>query len=230
MRKWHMTMLAMNLEGLQNLYSMVTTSWERDFYRWPTVLGDNFRDHSKGIIATSGCADSHLACTLLGGKGIEVGDYDKAVKVMLGYKRLLGDRYYLEVQRFPGLERSRILNAQYAMWSQEYGIPMAASSDVHYPHPEENEMQKILHAASRNTGTVAAAEAGWEYDILLTYPTSDKEIRDDLIATGLTKKEAEGAIENTAIVADRCNVELPKMERIRYPGTKEDMLPWAPKK
>lgn len=229
MRKWHMTMLAADLHGLNNLYAMVTTSWERDFYRWPTVLGDSFRDHSKGIIALSGCADSHLACTLLGGKGIEEGNYDAAVRVMLGYKRLLGDRYYLEVQRFPGLERSRILNQQYALWSAEYGIPLAASSDVHYPRPEENEMQKILHAAGRNTGTVAAAEAGWEYDILLTYPESDKQIRDDLIATGLTKKEAEAAILNTAEIASRCNVELPKMDRIRYPGTTDDLKPW-PKK
>ncbi|QLF84538.1 DnaE-like DNA polymerase III [Microbacterium phage Rie18] len=229
MRKWHMTMLATDLVGLNNLYAMVTTSWERDFYRWPTVLGDSFRDHNKGIIALSGCADSHLACTLLGGKGIEHGDYDAAVKVMLGYKRLLGDRYYLECQRFPGLERSRILNQQYALWSAEYGIPLAASSDVHYPRPEENEMQKILHAAGRNTGTVAAAEAGWEYDILLTYPESDKQIRDDLIATGLTKKEAEAAILNTAEIADRCNVELPKMDRIRYPGTTDDLKPWPRK-
>lgn len=228
-RKWHMTMLAADLTGLNNLYAMVTTSWERDFYRWPTVLGDSFKSHSDGIIALSGCADSHLACTLLGGKGIEEGNYDAAVKVMLGYKRLLGDRYYLECQRFPGLERSRILNQQYAIWSVEYGIPLAASSDVHYPHPEENEMQKILHAAGRNTGTVAAAEAGWEYDILLTYPESDKQIRDDLIATGLTKKEAEAAILNTAEIADRCNVELPKMDRIRYPGTTDDLKPW-PKK
>lgn len=230
MRKWHQTLLAMDAQGLTNLYSLVTVSWERDFYRWPTILGDSFKANHKGLIATSGCADSHLACTLLGGKGIEVGDYDKAVKVMLGYKKLLGDRYYLEVQRFPGLERTKLLNQQYAIWSKEYGIPLVASSDVHYPRPEQNEMQKILHAASRNTGTVAAAEADWEYSILLTYPQSDKEILDDLIATGLTKKEAEGAIESTAEIASRCNVELPRMERIRYPGTKEDLKPWPKKK
>ena len=57
-RKWHMTMLAADLVGLNNLYAMVTTSWERDFYRWPTVLGDSFKSHSDGIIALSGCADS----------------------------------------------------------------------------------------------------------------------------------------------------------------------------
>lgn len=226
-RKWHMTMLAMDEGGYQNLMKMVTRSWNDDFYRWPTVLGANFKDNSAGIIATSGCADSHLACTLLGGKGIEEGDYDAAVKVMLGYKRLLGDRYYLEVQRFPKLERSRTLNRQYASWSKQYGIPLVATSDVHYPKPEQNEIQKILHAAGRNTGTVAAAEAEWEYDILLTYPTSDDEILADLMATGLTRGEAQQAIVNTEIIAERCNVTLPKMDRIRYPVAAEDFEPWA---
>ena len=228
-RKWHMTVLAMNQTGLANLYGMVTTSWERDFYQWPTILGDSFKAHSKGIIALSGCADSHLACTLLGGKGIEHGNYEAAVRVMLGYKRLLGDRYYLEVQRFPGLERTKVLNQQYAIWSEEFGIPLAASSDVHYPYPEENEMQKILHTAGRGGGTVAATEAEWEYDILLTYPLSDKEIGDDLVATGLTVDQAASAIANTAKIADRCNVELPKMDRIRYPGSTDDMKPWPAK-
>lgn len=230
MRKWHMTLLAMNEVGLQNLYRMVTISWERDFYRWPTVVGSSLREHNRGIIALSGCADSHLACTLLGGKGIEEGNYEAAVRVMLGYKRLLGDRYYLEVQRFPGLERSRILNQQYEMWSEEFGIPLAASSDVHYPRPEENEIQKILHAAGRNTGTVAAAEAEWEYDILLTYPESDEQIIEDLISTGMSPGAAKAAVLNTSKIADRCNVELPKMERIRYPGTTDDLKPWPRKK
>jgi len=225
-RKWHQTILAMDLHGYQNLMKMVTRSWNVDFYRWPTVIGENLADNSAGLIMTSGCSDSHLACSLLGGKGILEGDYDKAVKVMKSYKRLLGDRYYLEVQRFPGLERTRILNRQYAAWSEEFGIPLVASSDVHYPKPEQNEMQKILHAAGRGKGSVAAAEAEWEYDILLTYPESDKEIHTGLMETGLTAVQADAAIDNTAVVADRCNVTLPKMDRIRYPGTRRDLAPW----
>lgn len=230
LRKWHMTMLAMDQGGYHNLMKMVTRSWKDDFYRWPTVLGDNFEENSGGIIATSGCADSHLACALLGGKGIENPSYDGAVRVLKGYKRLLGDRYYLEVQRFPQLERTRLLNPQYALWAEEFNIPLVATSDVHYPKPTDNEMQKILHASSRNTGTVAAAEAGWEYDILMTYPQSDKEILDDLQKTGLTKSQAQQAVRSTEEIAERCTVTLPKMDRIRYPGTLADMQPWEPPK
>jgi DNA polymerase-3 subunit alpha len=226
-RKWHQTILAMDVEGYRNLMRMVTTSWANDFYRWPTVLHYNMKENNAGLIFTSGCADGHLATVLLGGKWIEHGDYDAAVKVLKTYKRMLGDRYYLEVQRFPRLARTRELNKQYAEWSKEFGVPLVATSDVHYPRPEQNEMQKILHAAGRNTGTVAAAEASWEYDILLTYPLSDQEIQDDLVATGLSKRDAQAAILNTEEIASRCNVELPKMQRIRYPGTRRDLQPWT---
>ena len=236
-RKWHMTILAMNAGGYRNLMRAVTQSWRDDFYRWPTFTGVNLAKHHRGLICTSGCADSHLACTLLGGKGIPAPEnaaqrraaHDAAVGVMLSYKKLLGDRYYLEVQRFPELARTLKLNVQYAKWSEQYGIPLVASSDVHYPRPEENEIQKILHASSRNTGTVAAAEAEWEYDIRMTYPESDTQIRGQLIETGLTKAQAQQAIDSTARIARRCTVELPKMDRIRYPGTRKDLEPWAPR-
>lgn len=227
-RKWHMTLMAMDQGGYSNLMRMVTRSWSvEDNYRWPTVTGENLRDNQKGLIVLSGCADSHLACTLLGGKGIEYGDERKAEQLMLKYKRMLGDRYYLETQRFPRLERCRQLNEKFEEWSKKHKIPLVATSDVHYPYPNQNEMQKILHAAGRNIGTVAAAEAGWEYDILLTYPTSDKEVTQDMRDTGLSKSAAEQSVENTAIIAERCNVVIPKMDRLDYPVSQEDLTPWT---
>lgn len=227
-RKWHMTIMAMNQLGYSNLMRMVTRSWSvEDNYRWPTVTGENLRDNQKGLIILSGCADSHLACTLLGGKGIEYGDERKAEQLMLKYKRMLGDRYYLETQRFPRLERCRQINEKFEEWSKKHKIPLVATSDVHYPYPDQNEMQKILHAAGRNIGTVAAAEAGWEYDILLTYPQSDKEVTQDMRDTGLSKSAAEQSVENTAIIAERCNVVIPKMDRLEYPVSQEDMTPWT---
>jgi DNA polymerase-3 subunit alpha len=216
-RKWHLTILAADDLGYRNLMQLVTKSWDANFYRWPTVLGADLREHHEGLIVLSGCADSKLACDLLGGKGREKGDERDAVNTMLGFKRLLGDRFYLEVQQFPELDRTRLINEKYEEWSSTYGIPLVASSDVHYPHPENNEMQKILHAAGRNTGTVAAAEAEWEYDIRLTYPTSDNQIKKRLRDTGLSKFAAEAAIAHSAEIAERCNVELPKMDRVKYP-------------
>src|SRR5579885_1364822 len=38
MRKWHLTVLAADAGGYQNLMRLVSRSWEEGFYRWPTVL------------------------------------------------------------------------------------------------------------------------------------------------------------------------------------------------
>lgn len=216
-KKWHLTLLAMNQTGYANLNRIVTRSWAEGFYQWPTVSGQMLIDHNEGIICLSGCADSKIACDLLGGKGRETGNERDAIRQIKAFKRIFGDRFYLEVQQFPELGRSVQINTWYAEQSRRLGVPLVASSDCHYPMPDDNEMQKILHAAGRNIGSVEAAEASWEYGIRLTLPVSDLAIRKRLRGTGLSKAEAEQAIANTAVIADRCNVVLPKMPSVRYP-------------
>lgn len=225
-RKFHQTILAMNQKGHRNLNQIVGRSWSEGFYQWPTIHGDMLTDHEAGLIVTSGCADSHLSCTLLGGKSLgdkrDVASQDdmrNAEILVRKYKEIFGDRYYLETQRFPGLARTRVLNPAFAELSRRTGVPLVATADVHYPMPEENELQKILHAAHRGS-SVIAVESGWEYDILLTYPKSDAEVFTDLINTGLSKSEAWAAILATEEIAGRCNVELPKNEAIRFPTPK----------
>lgn len=216
-RKWHLTILAADLRGYHNLCRIVTKSWAEGFYMWPTVLWPTLAEHHEGLIVLSGCADSKLACDLLGGKGRETGDWEDACRTVERFVDLLDDRFYLEVQAFPELERTRQINPAYAELSKRYGVPLVATQDVHYPMPDDNEMQKILHAAGRNIGTVAAAEASWEYDIRLTLPESDRAILERLKGTGLTGRLAERAILATAEIATRINVSIPKAETLRYP-------------
>lgn len=230
-RKWHQTILAMDQDGYINLNRMVTRAWAEDFYRWPTVLGANMAENQAGLIMTSGCADSLLSCTLLGGKGVEphAADMRGAMRVASKFKDMLGDRYYLEVQQFPELERTRLLNPAFAEIGARLGIPLVATGDVHYPMPDDNEMQVILHSASRGNKGFAATEASWEYDIRLTPPVSDAAVLKRLIATGLTKAQAVRSILATEEIGQRCNVTLPKVDRLRFPtapGQSSKQLVW----
>ncbi len=222
-RKWHLTLLAMNQRGYQTLNRLVTRSWAEGFYQWPTITGSMLAEDNEGLIVLSGCADSFVACQLLGGKGRDKGEERDAIKAIQGFKRMLGDRFYLEVQQFPELARSGQINTWYESVSRRLGVPLVASSDCHYPKPEDNELQKILHAAGRNIGSVAAAEASWEYNILLTLPVSDQQIHERLRGTGLSAKAAQEAIDNTAVIAERCSVTLPKMEFVRFPVEKHPL-------
>jgi DNA polymerase-3 subunit alpha len=230
LRKWHLTVIAENLVGYRNLCQLVSRSWAEGFYKYPTVHSDMLADHAEGLVVTSGCADSLLACTLLGGKSYgeqrataSADDVHRAVQVVEWFQDLFGDGYYLECQRFPELERCRTLNEIYAAMSGPTGVPLVATADVHYPLPEQNTMQTTLHAAMRGS-TVEAQEAGWEYSIKLSHPLSDQQITDQLIETGLTKHQAELAVASSEEIGQRCQVVLPKSESVKYPGIVEELV------
>jgi len=235
-RKCHQTILAMTQEGNSNLNKIVTESWKTlgttSKTRFPTIHLDNLERHSNGLIVLSGCADSILSCTLLGGKSYgdtrltyDKADYRRAVGVVEWYQEVFGDRYYIEVQRFPMLDRCRALNPAFEWISRDTGVPLAATSDCHYVYARDNEMQKILHAAHRGS-SVDAVAASWEYDCTLHIPTSDDEVFEALIGTGLSRNAAISAIENTSAIADRCNVRLQKTTPIIYKPSESDWEPW----
>jgi DNA polymerase-3 subunit alpha len=236
-RKCHQTILAMTQSGYSNLNKMVVESWKTlgttSKSRFPTIHFNVLEEYSDGLIVLSGCADSVLSCTLLGGKSYgdqrltyDKHDYRRALGMVEWYQEIFGDRYYIEVQRFPMLDRARALNPAFELLSRDTGAPLAATSDCHYVYARDNEMQKILHAAHRGA-TVAAVEASWEYDCTLDIPSSDAKVFDDLVATGLSGDAAITAIESTAIIADRCNVVLQKVEPIRYVAGEQDWEPWV---
>lgn len=227
--KSHLIAIAETQEGYRNLCRLVSRSYSEGFYQYPTVHANMLADHAKGLIVTSGCADSLLSCTLLGGKwlgeprlvcGPE--DYERAAKVVRWFKKIFGDGYYLEVQRFPELERTRVLNPLVARLGDEYGIPLVATADVHHPLPEQSEMRKILHSVKR-VSTVDAVSAEWEYGIPGAYPLSDAEIGTALVGTGLTREQAWMAILASEEIGQRAQVVLPKGEAVTYPGTAKEL-------
>lgn len=236
-RKCHMILLAMDSEGLQNLNRIITESWKTlgttSKSRFPTVHWPILKENNAGLIALSGCSDSFMSCTLLGGKSygdprleLRNGDIQRGIKVAQLYAKVFGDRYYLEVQRFPDLKRTCVLNQTLEKISLATGISMAATADVHYPHPRQNAIQRILHAAHQGS-SVEAKDAEWEYDVILSYPLSDEEITKDLVATGISEYNSKVAIFNTSRIADRCNVVLPKVEPMKYVVGERDWEPWT---
>lgn len=222
-RHFHQTVLAMNAEGYRNLNRLVGLAWEQTHYV-PRLYVEQLLDPelTAGLIVTSGCADSWISCTLLGGKslGDRRPDWDResadATRVLIGrYVECYGDRFYLEMQMFPELERAVVLNQFFADIARVDGVPTVATADVHYPYPNQNAVQRMLHAAHRG-GTVETQDADWEYDVRLTYPLSDEDAVDKLVRCDLTREEALVAVDGAREIADRCNVVLPKAEPVRY--------------
>ena len=237
--KYHLTVLTMNQTGYRNLNLAVTRSYKQ--HKWhPTMTGPDLVEFSDGLIVLSGCSGSRLACEMIGGKGIPGPEtnadkwiaFEKCRGIAERFAKTYGDRFFLEVQGFPELESTRKINKAYAHLSKITGIPLAATMDVHYPMPNDNEIQVLLHACGpqgRGQATADEMLRRWNYDVLLTLPASDKIIVKKLIDTGIPREQAWQAVMNTADIAARCNVTLPKAERLQYPcpdGTTAEELIW----
>jgi DNA polymerase III subunit alpha len=228
--KYHLTILAATTEGYRNLNRIVTQSY-RDYYYHPTVSGASLSAHKDGLVVLSGCSGSLLACTLLGGKGtpehLNEPDVPAAREVIERFQACFADNYFLEVQNFPKLEKICAMNVVYEKLAKEFNVELVSTMDVHYPRPEDAEMQAVLHAVHRGKASVDDAMREWNYSVLLTLPESDESIYESLQRTGLSKKAAREAIENSSLIASQCNVTLPKAELLKYPISERDLKPWV---
>jgi DNA polymerase-3 subunit alpha len=227
--KHHLTIIAKDLSGYENLNWIVSQSW-RDYYYHPTVSGEALRDHSDGLVAFSGCSGSLLACSLLGGKGTPDKarpDLPAAREVALRFQALFAGDYYLEIQPFYELDRTKAINRAYEKLSRDTGIPLVVTNDVHYPSMDDAEMQAVLHAVHRGKASVDDAMREWNYAVPLTLPESDESLCNRLVKTGLSRAAAHNAIAITSKIAGECDVTLPKAERLRYPISQDDLEPWV---
>jgi len=229
--KYHLTILAENENGYRNLNRLVTQSW-RDHHYHPTVSGANLQRHSENLVILSGCTGSLLACSLVGGKGIPAPTsrdgygWDDARRVISRFARLFVSRYYLEVQPFYELEKTCLINPAYERLSRETGVPLVATCDVHYPRPDDSDMQAILHAVHRGNQSIDDAQRAWNYSVPMTFPESDRALGERLMKTGLSRNAAWEAILNSAWIAEHCTVTLPKAEPLVYPISDKDWEPW----
>lgn len=221
MLKHHLTVLAMNEVGLRNLYSVVTKSWDNFRYK-PTTTGEMLAEHNEGLIVLSGCLGSRLATAVMGGKGgAEKSQADLAAgaRVVAQFREVFGDRYYLEVQAHPLLDKQRAYNRALARIGTRMGVPLVATGDVHYPTEADQDIYPILHAIDRggSRNTVEAQAQSWEYGLVLAHQTGDA-VYQGLRETGLRSSVADAAVATSLEIADRCSVVLPKLKDLVFPG------------
>jgi DNA polymerase-3 subunit alpha len=217
-RKHHLTLIAKNQQGYENLLALVTESWQ-NFYHEPTVTWSQLLKHQKGIIVLSGCQGSLLSCSTVGGKGIEPADAGLArgIRVAKFFSRHLDD-YFIEVQAFPELETTRRFNALAPRIARAVRRRLVATMDCHYTMLEEAEVQKILHnLRPGNRQTIEEQAREWGYAAPLCPPPNDNSIYRKLRATGLSRDEAIEAIVSTEEIAQACTATLPKLPMIRFP-------------
>ena len=143
---FHLTLLAQNGTGFQNLLKLSSAAFLEGFYFRPRIDKQLLEAHHEGILCLSGCASSELNRLLIAGGEA---NFQKALDVAAWFQRLFGDRYFIEIQN-NGLDVQQAAMEGAIRLAGQMGIPLVATSDVHYIHREDHEAQDILLCV--NTG------------------------------------------------------------------------------
>ncbi len=193
----HLVLLCKDTPGYYNLIEMVSRSNMEGFYYKPRVDMELLEQYHEGLIALSACLAGDVPQHLL------QNDYEGAKRKALEYLRIFGEgNYYLELQDH-GLEEQKIVNEGLIRLSRETGIPLVATNDAHYLQKKDAKAQKVLVYIQIKKTLNEPSGMGFETDEW--YLKSEEEMRN------LFEYVPE-AIENTQIIADKCNVSFPELD------------------
>ncbi|MBQ5439610.1 MAG: DNA polymerase III subunit alpha, partial [Clostridia bacterium] len=177
----------------KNLIKMVSLAWTEGFYRKPRIDRELLENYHEGIICLSACLAGEIPQALLNG------DMNKAAEIANYYKNLFGkDNFFLELQDHH-LDEQQTVNRLLVRLSQELDIPLAATNDCHYIDRKDAPVHDILLCIQ--TGhTVKDTDR-------MKFPNDEFYIKTEEEMLSLFP-ETPQAVYNTALIADRCNVEF----------------------
>ena len=192
-RYYHMVLLAENNVGYENLIKIVSIGFTEGYYYRPRVDFETLEKYHEGIIALSACLAGEIPRYLVRGF------YEEAKDIALKYEKCFGKgNFFLELQDH-GIPDQKTVNAQLLRMSQETGIELVCTNDIHYTYAEDVEAHDILLCIQTNKKVTD--EDRMRYEGGQFYVKSEEEM---LGLFGYAKE----ALENTAKIADRCHVEI----------------------
>ena len=192
-RYYHLVLLAENNTGYANLMKIVSRGFTEGYYYKPRVDKEILRRYHEGIIALSACLAGEVPRYLV--KGM----YAEAKEKALEYQDIFGKgNYFLELQDH-GIAEQAMVNQRLVQMSQELGIDLVATNDVHYTYAEDEKPHDILLCIQ--TGKKLSDENRMRYEGGQYYVKSPEQMA-ELFPYALQ------ALENTQKIADRCHVEI----------------------
>ena len=209
----HLTVLAQNLEGYENLCSLVSIGHLRGFYRKPRVDKKLLFEKSDGLIVLSGCLNGEVCHNILKGKK------DEAIKIAAEYKSVLKDRYFIEIQGTCLKEQVRV-NKVLKEIAEKLDIKVVATNDCHYLTKNDYNSHDTLLCIQTNS--LVKEEKRFRFNGNEFYLKS----RDEM-CTALDGDEE--SIDNSLLIAEKCNLDfgdsnykLPVLENdLNYDGIRE---------
>ena len=197
---YHLILLAMNNKGYENLMKLSTLANLEGFYYKPRIDHEILEKYNEGIICLSGCASSEV------GDAMRQDQYDQAKKTAEWYKKVFGDRYYLEIQdhghpSHPSKWDVQVdINKKLFKLSEELEIPCVVTSDAHYLEHKDQEAHEILLCVQ--TGSFMSDEKRMslkDFELHVAKP------EDVIERWGADNPDY---VSNSKAIADRCSIDI----------------------
>jgi error-prone DNA polymerase len=149
-RASHLTLLAQDLAGYQNLCALLTHAYAAGGKDQPRVPFDALAARAGGLIALSGCPNGALPRALAGG------GHGSGVAVASRFREVFGpDRYYVELGRHQR-QADGPRNAALRAVAKELGLGCVATGDAHY-HDASRALLHHVVTCIRHGTTLEAA-------------------------------------------------------------------------
>lgn len=187
----HLVLLCKNETGYKNLMKLNSDAFINGFYMKPRTDMEMLGKHSEGLIALSGCLSGAIPSAIL------AEDMAGAEKELKALKAIFGEDFYIELQRHGLEEQAKVNNALVAL-AKKHSVPLVATNDVHYIKKEDAQTQRLLMLIQMGK-TVADSDVGFSTEEF--YLKTEQQMR--ALFSDLPQ-----AVENTQIIADKCNVEF----------------------
>lgn len=210
---YHLIVFAMNDEGYKNLMRLTSWSWIEGKYYKPRIDMTRLAQWNEGLIVTCACLGGLPSQYFLNGRVEEAEDH------ILEMKKLLGDRYYIELTHTNVIDDGKPLqtmaNGFLIKMAQKHNIEMIITADAHYVEKDEWDFHKTLIGI--NTGRVGKVtkdsdqdDGGLYYQKEQYYIKSYEDIIEHYNTYHGPEMEplVRQALENTNKIADRCNVDF----------------------
>ena len=192
-RYYHLVLLAENNTGYKNLMKIVSRGFTEGFYYKPRVDYEVLEQFHEGIIALSACLAGEVQRYLARGM------YEAGCEAAKRYEGIFGKgNFFLELQDH-GIPEQKYVNPQLIRMSQELGIDLVCTNDVHYTYAQDADAHDILLCIQ--TGKKVTDENRMRYDGGQYYLKSPEEMAELF-------PYVPQALENTCKIAERCNVEI----------------------
>ncbi|WP_016699369.1 DNA polymerase III subunit alpha [Actinoalloteichus spitiensis] len=185
----HMTMLAGDATGLRNLFKLSSLASIEGYYRKPRMDRDLIAEHSKGIIATTGCPSGEVQTRL------RLGQYDEAIQAASDYKDIFGaDNFFVELMDH-GLAIERSVREGLLDIAKRLELRPLATNDSHYVTKDQAESHSALLCVQ--SGKTLSDPNRFKFDGDGYFLKSAEEMR------AYWDKEVPGATESTLLIAER---------------------------